>query len=151
MNVSLPTRIPQNDDSVPMLLARSLGTPTRGTLLASATRTTITSTGNLDLFGVRAVVLFLNITAASAGGLRVNIDYQDPVSSLWRTLVIAPTAYIVTPGTYPIVVGAGFGSLNGSVINAGAICGVALTSSMRFSVQHGDANNQTYSLGYEIA
>lgn len=149
MNVSLPTRIPQNDDSVAMLLARLVGVPVRGTLLASATRTTNTSTTTLDFFGCRAVVLFLNITASSAGGLRLNIEYQDPVSGVWRASIIAPSPYITSTGLYPILVGQAIGTMNNGSLNAGAICSLPLAANMRITVQHGDANNQTYSLAYE--
>lgn len=150
MNASLTTRIPQNDDSQSMLLARSIGTPTRGTLLSSATRTANTTTSTLEVFGVRALLLFLSISSASAGGLRVLVEYLDPVTSTWRASITMPTAFLAINGLYPLIIGPGLGTLNNGAMSAGSICSLPLTSQIRFTVQHGDANNQTYSLGYEI-
>lgn len=155
-DLQFTTFVPQTSDNERMLLARMLAgmrlkAPVRGTLLASASRTTSTSTSTLDLSGVRCLVLFLSISSVSAGGLRIGVEYLDPVSSTWRASIVAPSAYLAVTGVYPIIVGPGLGTLNNGSMSAGAICSLPLTSSVRLTVQHGDANPQTYSLGYETA
>ena len=147
---------PQSTDSERMLLARMLAgmrlrAPIRGTLLASASRTTNTSTITLDLSSARFCVFFLSVTSVSAGGLRLLVEYLDPVTSIWRASISAPSAYLTILGLYPIILGPGLGTLNNGAMNSGAICSMPLTSSVRITVQHGDANPQIYSLGYEIA
>lgn len=151
MNVSLPTRIPQNDDSVAMLLAKTLGAPDRGTLLASATRTATTSSAAINAANAKALIIFLNVTAASGtGGLRPTIDFLDPVSGNWRGLVACFSAAVTATGTTPFAAGPGIGSGQGFAINSGGWVGVPMSSQLRITVSHLDASSYTYSLGYEL-
>jgi hypothetical protein len=150
MNVSLSTRTPQNDDSVSMLLARQIGVPVRGTLLASAARTVSTATATLDLSGFRAVMLFLNISAASGtGGLRIIPEYLDPVSGSWRSPINTVAANTVSVGLFPYFFGPGLGQLMTATPNVGVVAALPLVSAMRFLVFATDATSYTYSLGYE--
>lgn len=153
-DISITEFDPQTSDNERMLLARLLAgmrlrAVVRGTLLASASRTAFTSTSTIDLSGARCVVLFLSISSVSAGGLRLAVEYLDPVSGNWRASIVAPSAYLTITGLYPIMLGQGIGTLNNGSMSAGSLCSVPLTSSFRITVQHGDANPQTYSLGYE--
>lgn len=150
MNVSLPTRIPQNDDSVAMLLARMLGTPGSGTLLASASRTTTTSTTTLDFFGAKTLLVVLNVSVAgAAGGLQVLVEYEDPVSASWVRFGFNTTAR-TTAGQIVMALGPDLSALTNATLQAGTgvILPCPLNSKMRFTVVHSTADAYTYSLGY---
>ena len=154
MNIELTTRIPQNDDSLAMLLARLVGVPVRGTLLASQARTATTSTNAIDGTGFRGIMVFLNVTTASGtGGLTLFFEHQDPVSGLWAVTAVQSAAAITTTGLRPYLAGQGIG-LGSNLGAAGAPVfadrGHILTSAFRLRVTHGDASSYTYSIGYEL-
>jgi len=154
-DLQITTLVPQTSDNERMLLARLLGAQgtvsTRGTLLASATRTATTSSAPINAAGKRNLILFLNVTSASGtGGLRPTIDYLDPVSGSWRGLVACFSAAVTANGTTPFAAGAGIGAGTGFAINAGGIVGIPLSSQLRVTVGHLDASSYTYSLGYEL-
>lgn len=147
------TRVPQQGDSIETLLAKGLSLPERGTLLASAARTATTFSSVIDLAGARAIALFLNVSSASGtGGLRVGLQYLDPESGTWLTLVNFDTAALTATGTRVYCAGIGIGTIaSGTASGFGSIAGVPLTSQMRIAVTHLDASSYTYSIGYEIA
>ena len=132
-----------------MLLSRMVGTPERGTLMASAIRTANTSTGTINWAGFKAVVLFLNTTAASGtGGLMISVEYLDPVSGAWNRNWNDPVARITSTGLRVTSFGPGFGVQAQGNFQAG-VAAIPLGSAMRIQITHGDASNYTYSLGYE--
>lgn len=147
---SLPKRCAQRGDSQETLLSKLVGSALTGTLLASAARTASTSTASIDLSGFRSLVLFLNISAASGtGGLRLFVEYQDPISGLWRTPVVIPSAAVTSVQMVPVLIGPGLGTLSSASVALGGIGGLPLSSQMRVTVSHGDASSYTYSLGFE--
>ncbi len=151
-NSTIPKRCAQRGDSLEALVAKQVGVPVTGTLLASAARTASTSTASFDASGFRTLVLFLNISAASGtGGLRLFVEYQDPISGLWRTPIVVPSSAVTSIQLVPVCVGPGLGSLSsGASVSAGGIVGLPLSSAMRITVSHSDGSSYTYSLGYEL-
>lgn len=150
-NANIPARSAQVGDGILALLARLVGAPLRATLLASATRTATTSSVTLDLSGFRSVLLFLNITAASGtGGLCIFVEYLDPASWTWNRLWNYPStaARLTTAGLQIAAVGPGLGTQSGGVNQAG-FSSSPLASQLRITINHGDASNYTYSVGYE--
>ena len=153
MNASLSTLIPQNDDSVAMLLARLRGTPRSGTLLASAARTTSTSCAEFDAAGYRGILVFLNVSAASGtGGLIVRVEHYDPVTGTWFSGPYVPSAPKTTTGTLLCMFGSGIAVGSNSSVNASltGYIGAFLNSRMRVSVLASDASSYTYSVGFEL-
>lgn len=152
MILSLTTRKPQQEDGQNQLLARLIGVPERGVILASAARTSTTTSTPVDWAKARGVLLYINITAASGtGGLSVFPEYQDPVSLAWNRLWNYPAtaARLTSNGLYLAVVGDGYGVQSGGVIQGGFVS-APLGSVMRITVNHGDASSYTYSVGYEL-
>lgn len=151
MNASLTTLIPQNDDSVAMLLARIRGTPFRATALASASRTVSTSSSDIETLGFRGIGIWLNCSVASGtGGLTLYVQTQDPVSGNWTFSYVASVA-ITTVRITSIFMGPGVSSgTNVSLPTGQGDRGVILPSKVRFYVAHGDASSYTYSVGYEL-
>lgn len=153
MNVSLSTLIPQNDDSVSMLLARLRGTPRSGTLLASAARTTTTSCAEFDASGYRAILVFLNVSVASGtGGLIARLDHYDPVTGTWFSGPYVPSAPKTITGPLLCIFGSGPAVGSNSAVNASltGFIGAVLSSRMRVSVLANDASSYTYSVGFEL-
>jgi hypothetical protein len=148
---SLPKRCAQRGDSQETLLSKLVGSSLTGTLLVSAARTASTSTASIDLSGFRSLILFLNISAASGtGGLRLTVEYQDPISGLWRTPLVVPSTAVTSVQMVPVFVGPGIGAIGSTAsFTAGGMVSLPLTSAMRVTVSHGDASSYTYSLGYE--
>lgn len=145
---------PQTSDNERMLLARLLAyqrrQAVRGTLLSSASRTTSTSSGTLDLTQYSAAFFWLNISAYGGGlGLQVVLEYLDPVSGLWA---IGPnTTSLTSAGCKIFGVSTGANAPVGWTISAqnGAMSGMPMNSAMRIRVYHQDATAHTYSVGYE--
>lgn len=151
MNVSLTTLIPQNDDSVAMLLARIRGTPLRATALASAARTISTSSADIETLGFRGIGIWINCSVASGtGGLTTYVQTQDPVSGIW-TLSYVASAPITTVRTTSILLGPGVSIGSNIGLPTGqSDRGIMLPSKIRLYVVHADATSYTYSVGYEL-
>jgi hypothetical protein len=131
-----------------MLLARMIGNPERGTLLASAARTATTATAELDWSKARAAILFWNVTAVGTSNLYLSFDYQDPVSGLWLSAA-AMTTPITTAANRCYCIGTDSLTALSWTASGGGIS-LPLSSKVRFRVIHGDASSWTYSLGYEL-
>lgn len=152
---------PELGDTTERLLAKLLSiqsgsSVTRGTLLASATRTATTSTAEQNWSGKRAVFFFLNVSSASGtGGLTFLLEYQDPITSTWIPVCAQSAAAAVTTGLRPFMVGQGIAAGNNMTLSPAGLGtigdrGMALSSKTRVRITHGDATNYTYSLGYEL-
>jgi hypothetical protein len=153
-DLQITTLVPQTSDNERMLLARILASARanqRGTLLVSATRTANTISSTVNWSGYRAAIIYLNISAASGtGGIRPFMEYQDPVSSLWRAVVTPGSGFNTSANLVPYVYGLGVGNGLSVAINAGSSMGIPLSAAMRINCTHGDATSYTYSVGYEL-
>jgi hypothetical protein len=116
------------------------------TLLASATRTSTTSSADQTNYNGRGVLVYLNVTAASGtGGLTLTIQAKDPVTGTYQTLNSAPTAVTATGfKTYELYPGAATtGGLTQAVQQP-------LPRTWRVQVAHGDSSNYTYSVSASV-
>lgn len=148
---------PQSTDSERMLLARLLAfqsrASVRGTLLASAARTTTTSSSTIDCSQYKGLLVYLNVSVASGtGGLNARIDYLDPVTGTWFGGVYGPSAPKTTTGTMLILFGDGPAVGTNAAVNPSltGFIGAILGSSVRVSILASDASSYTYSVGYEL-
>lgn len=148
-DMSLTTRVPQNEDTERLLLARLLAATaqkTTGTALASAARTATTSSTAIGCNGYSAILVYFNTTIASGtGGLTLRIDGLDPVSAGWFNL--GGYTSVTTTGARAIAYGKGVGAATASVSPWG-LAGVPLPGEIRVTVVHADASSYTYSVGY---
>jgi len=124
---------------------------TEGTLLASAARTTSTSSPFQTNYNAAGVFVVLNVTAASGtGGLTVKIWARDTYSSTSIQLNPDPTAitaigrygYMLYPGASASGI-AGAGWVNQFIP-------AALPRTWYVEVRHGDTSSYTYSVSYAL-
>ncbi len=122
-------------------------------LLASAARTSTTSSAAQTNRGHRGVIVWLNVTGAGAGGtILVHIQGWDPAASAWVTLNATPAG-----------AGAGFTGGLGMEVSPGASGGTAATAgymiqrvggglprTWRVSVVHDTGNSFTYSVSFSL-
>lgn len=113
------------------------------TLLASATRTATTSSASQTNYNARGLWLFLNVTAVSAGGLKLSLNYVDPVSAV-SGVVYQDGTFITATGIYLFEFYIGGAA---AVSNVRASISRSVPRIWTATVTHGDASNQTYSLG----
>jgi hypothetical protein len=135
-------------------LAAGVGGATRanGVLLASAARTATTSTSNISVGNCSAVMLYLNVSAASGtGGLKLRINCIDQISGNSVGAYSANSA-ILAVGQVMMVFGKGLGNINNVTaagVGATATIGIPVPAAFRVDVIHGDSSSYTYSLNYE--
>lgn len=117
--------------------------PGSGTALASAARTTTTTSDTFKNPGAVGVQLYLNVTATAAGtgGLQVQIMAIDPVTRASLAITALPTAVVAT-GTTVITLYPG-AATSGTQATAGA-----LGRLWAVKVTVGDSTSYTYSVGY---
>lgn len=147
----LASLTPQQGDSIQTLLARLIGTEDRGTLLASAVRTSTTTAVLPAPSRRRGVALFWNNSVNSgAGGLRLFVQVQDPVSLSWTNW--AQTPQFTTSGLRVVLLAPSFGNqaMTISGTNANFVVTAPLVAGVRVQIEHGGSNNETYSLAYEM-
>lgn len=151
MNQSIASLIPQQEDGIRQLLARLRGSPERGTLLASASRTVSTSSSDIATANRRALYLWINVSAVSGtGGLTPYIMTQDPVTGVWG-LNWGASATITTVRTTVLKLGDGVSVGSGLSPTTGqADRGIVLPTSLRLYIAASDASAYTYSVGYEL-
>lgn len=148
-DVGLTSKRAQTGDGERAILARLAGGCISGTALASAARSATTLSSNIDARGARAIIVYLNITAASGtGGLTLRLFGVDPVSSTVATSASVSTA-ATTSGTRIYHFGPGVGAASGATLAWGG-AGVMLGSLFAVQVLHGDASSYTYSVTYEL-
>ena len=118
------------------------------TLLASAARTTQTSSTTQTNFNARGVLLVLNVTAASGtGGLTLKVFGIDPISGQVAPALLSASAAIIAVGTPGYIVYPG---------GAGGSNSINTTSSQPLpriwvaQVNVGDASSYTYSLSASL-
>jgi hypothetical protein len=144
-NASIPTRLPQVDDSVGMLLARIAPVSRSGVGLVSAARTTTTSTSSIDVGGARVLTVFLDVTATpGSGGLSVGVEMQDPITGQWSTCLF-PSAPVVAS------VGLTQYQMPGGTVSSTGCAVAALTPNVRIRVTHSSAVSYTYSVSYVLS
>jgi hypothetical protein len=116
-----------------------------GSVLASATRTSITNSPKQTNHNAKALVIYLDVTAASGtGGLTPFLRLYDPVTG--KTVVINVLSSAITAiGTYAFVIGLG---ASGTVTNS-VKSFVSSIISRQYDIQiyHNDASSYTYSVG----
>jgi len=120
-----------------------------GTALASAARTSSTTSSTFTNHNCRGVLLAVNITSnASAVVLRPYVEWLDPVSGNWITLTPLPTGFSAV-GTYGVAfhpfASAAAGSVTPFVVQVAI---GQLPRSWHVYVGHSAANSVTYSVGY---
>lgn len=136
----ITTRIPQNDDSVALLLARLLTVQSQrvtGTALALATRNSTTQSSIIDCTGFRGIIVYHRLASApGTDTVRLTIRGIDPVSGTAFALA-SGTAQSVA-GIYATTVGPGFGLPS------------ALPDQIRIEITHlpSPSGNFDYSVGY---
>lgn len=134
------TRVPQNDDSVALLLARLLAVQSQrvtGTALAAATRNSTTQSAIIDCTGFRSIIVFFRVTSVpGVDTVRVTIRGIDPVSGVAMALLQAGTVSAV--GATTVIAGPGAGSA------------MALPDQIRIEITHSASpgGNFDYSVGY---
>jgi hypothetical protein len=123
---------------------------TVGTALASAARTVTTLSSNVSLRNEKAVLVHLNVSAASGtGGLTLRLVAVDPVtgaSSGYATL----TGTITTVGHRTLAVGIGAGAATGAAVVSSGGVGLPCPTTWAVQVIHADASSYTYSVCYEL-
>lgn len=121
-----------------------------GIALASAARTTTTSSADILTYGARAMIIFLNVTAASGtGGLTVGIQPKDPASGAYGFRINGVTAAKTTTGLFLMSYGLANSNVS-SGLAAADIMGGPMPFRFRFQIVHADASNYTYSLAYSL-
>ena len=118
-----------------------------GTGLASAARTSTTTSSDFTNYNHRGIVLSLNVTVASgAGGLQVQIQAKDTIALAYKAINTAPTAITAT-GQYIYMIYPGIDTVSNN--NAQNVSQV-LPQIFRISVTHGDSSSYTYSVNYHM-
>ena len=109
------------------------------TVLASAARTATNNSSDITVYNGRGLVVFVDITAYTAGGLTAKIQAKDPVSL--KYVDVLTSASLAATGTTRLVVYPG--------VTAAANLAVSdvLSRAMRVRVEHADATSITYSVG----
>lgn len=116
-----------------------------GTLLASAARTTDTNSSDQTNYNAKGVIVYLNISASGGAiDLQLNIQAKDPVSGAYRTINVA-TGGVTATGIYLYILYPGAVDTQGTFDAGGP-----LPRTWRVNVYHGNANSQTYSVGYAL-
>ena len=116
------------------------------TLLASAARTTTTTSADQTNQNARGVVVYVNVTAASGtGGLQLAIQGKDPVSGGYKTLNTLPTAITAT-GLYVYELYPGCSTTG----NLAAVYAQVLPRTWRIQMNAGDGSSYTYSIGCSL-
>lgn len=146
----ISSRIAQTGDGIAALLSRMVAGPRSGSGLASAARTTTTSTIAQAPNGANSVTAALSITAAgAAGGLTLSIQAQDAFGN-WITLAqdvsARSTAFLTSlqVSRYPIQSGAA--SIPGNPAVNGRSWDLSGWVAVRATVSHATADSYTYAV-----
>lgn len=139
--IQLSTRVPQNDDSLGILLAKLLAAQAQrvtGTALTAATRNATTQSAIIDCTGFRSIVVYLRVTAAPGTTDKVSITLRgiDPASGQAFALAQSGTFSTVTAAVFSF--GPGVGIV------------VSLPDQIRIEVTHSPSPSGSfdYSVGY---
>lgn len=123
---------------------------TEGTLLASAARTTQTTSPVQTNYNARSIIVYLDVTVAGAtGGLVLKVRGRDPVTSKLFSLNIDP-ATVIANGKYAYVVGLGASGGGGAQQDIKQSTSAPLPRQFDVYVYHVDAASYTYSVGYSF-
>lgn len=109
------------------------------TVLASAARTATINSSDITIYNGRGLVVFVDITAYTAGGLVVKIQAKDPVSL--KYVDVLTSASLAAVATTRLVV------YPGVTVAANLAASDVLSRAMRVRVEHADATSITYSVG----
>lgn len=114
--------------------------------LASAARTSTTTTGDITNHNARGIIVYLNVTAASGtGGLQVQV-FAKSKNGIFKAINTLPTAVTSNATlTYGFYCAAGSSAYNFNQMNGGV-----LPRTFYIQVTHGDASSYTYSLDYDL-
>jgi len=118
-----------------------------GTLLASATRTSTTTSPNMTNKNAKGILVSLNVTVASGtGGLQVVIRGHDPVTGTVYWLNALPVAVVATGiNVYEVCP-----AVNTAASGVKQRTSGELPRTWSVSVIHGDSSSYTYSVGYSL-
>jgi hypothetical protein len=138
--IQLSTRVPQNDDSLGILLAKLLAAQAQrvtGTALTAATRNATTQSAIIDCTGFRSIVVYLRVTAApGTDTVRITLRGIDPASG--TALLLAQSNTVSTVSSIGYSFGPGVG------------IAVSLPDQIRIEVSHSPSPSGSfeYSVGY---
>ena len=118
-----------------------------GTLLASAARTSTTTSPNMTNKNAKGILVSLNVTVASGtGGLQVVIRGHDPVTGTVYWLNALPVAVVATGiNVYEVCP-----AVNTAASGVKQRTSGELPRTWSVSVIHGDSSSYTYSVGYSL-
>lgn len=119
---------------------------TQGTLLASATRTAVTTTPQITVYNASALAVSLNVTAVSGtGGLVLRIQTIDPASGAVYNLNTPPAAVTaVSPNLFVLGLGAS-GTPGGA---ADQYTTMFVPRTVQVTIYPEDSSSYTYSVSY---
>lgn len=145
-NASIPTRLPQADDSVAMLLGRGRIPYLTEVGLARASRTTSTSTATIDARGFRGIIIQISMwSSGGAGGVLPTILGVDPNFTFYPQLAVLDTGYVQ---------GNNFGWIYewgpGYATSSAGLGGGRLPPFFRINVAHSSANAYDYAMNYTL-
>lgn len=117
-----------------------------GTAVASASRTTTTSSADFVNYNARGVHAILSVTSGTSLSLVTEIQGKDPISGSYYALNADPSAVTGT-GLYVYAIYPGVGVASGGVTQRTS---GTVPRTFRVTVTHGNANATTYSVAYAL-
>jgi hypothetical protein len=116
------------------------------TLLASAARTTTQTSADITVYNCQAIIVTLNISASGGAiSLTPTINYKDPASGTYATMLTGTTVAATGMTTYVIDPRLVSGTPPWTKTVPAAIGRV-----IQIVITVGNANSQTYSVGYTL-
>lgn len=111
-------------------------------LLASASRTTTQTSGDIQTYGMKAITAILDMTVVGTGSVTISINGKDPASLKYFPILAG--AAVITNSTNVYQVGPGLTNATNLVANA------FLPHVIQIVVTANNANPATYSVGYSM-
>lgn len=112
------------------------------TLLASAARTTNTTSSDQTNYNGRGVVVTLDCTASSSGSVTITIQGKDSVSGNYYTILAGTAVTTTSTNVYRV--------FPGLTASPNAVANDVLPRTWRISVAANNGNNITYSVGASV-
>lgn len=119
---------------------------TEGTLLASAARTSTTSSTDQVNYNARGAIVYFSITAVpTVETVTLTVTAKDPIAGTYETLLTGAAEAGVATKCYMLYPGAGAAANGVDVVNA-----YPLPRTWRITVTHSASGSFTYSVGYAL-